>query len=288
YGEVDPYFMALLAVDEALRNVTAVGADPNRTALLDNFCWGDPNRPDRLGGLVRAARGCHDAAVGFRAPFISGKDSLFNEYRAPDGTSHAIPGTLLISAIGIVPDVGRIASMHLREPGNFLYLIGRTADEMGGSLLLRLRGERGGDVPRVEPRRRRSILLALHRAIRAGLVQACHDLSEGGLAVAAAEMAIAGERGAAIDLDRTPGVETGLPVASVLFAESATRFLVEVRPDDAPAFERALGRASWGRIGRVTEDARLTMRAGERIAIDDDVAALRRAWRTPLGAEDAR
>ncbi|HEX5500501.1 MAG TPA: AIR synthase-related protein, partial [Thermomicrobiales bacterium] len=110
YGEVDPYFMALLAVDEALRNVTSVGADPNRTALLDNFCWGDPNRPDRLGGLVRAARGCHDAAVGYRTPFISGKDSLFNEYRAPDGASHAIPGTLLISAIGVVPDVGRIAS----------------------------------------------------------------------------------------------------------------------------------------------------------------------------------
>ncbi|HEU0115064.1 MAG TPA: AIR synthase-related protein, partial [Thermomicrobiales bacterium] len=172
HGEIDPYAMALLAVDEALRNVTAVGADPDRTALLDNFCWGDPNRPDRLGGLVRAARGCHDAAVGYRAPFISGKDSLFNEYRAPDGTSHAIPGTLLISAVGIVPDIGRIASMHLREPGNVLYLIGRTADELGGSLLLRLRGERGGQVPRVEPRRARSILRALHRAIRAGLVQA--------------------------------------------------------------------------------------------------------------------
>jgi phosphoribosylformylglycinamidine synthase len=288
YGEIDPYAMALLAVDEALRNVTAVGADPDRTALLDNFCWGDPNRPDRLGGLVRAARGCHDAAVGYRAPFISGKDSLFNEYRAPDGTSHAIPGTLLISAIGIVPDVGRIASMHLREPGNFLYLVGRTADELGGSLLLRVRGERGGEVPRVEPRRARSILMALHRAIRAGLVQACHDLSEGGLAVAAAEMAIASGHGAALDLGRAPGAERGLPLASLLFAESATRFLVEVRPDDAAAFERRLGRAPWGRIGRVMEEARLTMRDGVRTAIDADVSMLRRAWRTPLGAEEAR
>ena len=105
YGEIDPYAMALLAVDEALRNVVAVGADPARTAILDNFCWGNPNLPDRLGGLVRAAQGCHDAAVAFRVPFISGKDSLFNEYRLADGSSQPIPGTLLISAIGIVPDI---------------------------------------------------------------------------------------------------------------------------------------------------------------------------------------
>ena len=115
YGEIDPYAMALLAIDEALRNVVAVGADPARTAILDNFCWGNPNLPDRLGGLVRAAQGCHDAAVAFRVPFISGKDSLFNEYRLADGTTHPIPGTLLISAIGIVPDIRGAMSMHLKR-----------------------------------------------------------------------------------------------------------------------------------------------------------------------------
>ncbi|MCC6315616.1 MAG: phosphoribosylformylglycinamidine synthase subunit PurL, partial [Thermomicrobiales bacterium] len=124
YGALDPYAMALLAVDEALRNVVAVGADPARTAILDNFCWGNPNLPDRLGGLVRAAQGCHDAAVGLRLPFISGKDSLFNEYLTEDGAIHAIPGTLLISALGIVPDVARMASSASQAPGNLLYLVG--------------------------------------------------------------------------------------------------------------------------------------------------------------------
>src|SRR3712207_4242389 len=130
YGEIDPYAMALLAVDEALRNVVAVGADPARTAILDNFCWGNPQLPDRLGGLVRAARGCHDAAVALRVPFISGKDSLFNEYRLADGSSRPIPGTLLISAIGIVPNTRRVTSMHLKRPGNLVYLVGVTDDDL--------------------------------------------------------------------------------------------------------------------------------------------------------------
>ena len=107
----------LLAVDEALRNVVAVGADPARTALLDNFCWGNPALADRLGGLVRAAQGCHDAAVAFRVPFISGKDSLNNEFRVSDDLTQPIPGTLLISAIGIVPDVRLATSMFLKQPG---------------------------------------------------------------------------------------------------------------------------------------------------------------------------
>ena len=147
YGEIDPYAMALLAVDEALRNVVAVGADPARTAILDNFCWGNPNLPDRLGGLVRAAQGCHDAAVALRLPFISGKDSLFNEYRLADGSSRPIPGTLLISAIGIVPDTRRVSSMYLKRPGNLIYLVGVTGDDLGGSLAQRLHGQQGGRAP---------------------------------------------------------------------------------------------------------------------------------------------
>ena len=116
--------MAWAAVDEAIRNCVAVGADPDRIALLDNFCWGNPNLPDRLGGLVRCAKGCHDAAVAYGAPFISGKDSLNNEYTGADGKKHAIPGTLLISALGIVPDVARTVTMILKAAGDRLYLVG--------------------------------------------------------------------------------------------------------------------------------------------------------------------
>jgi phosphoribosylformylglycinamidine synthase len=282
YGERDPYAMALLAVDEALRNVVAVGADPARTALLDNFCWGDPTRPDRLGGLVRAARGCYDAAVACRVPFISGKDSLFNEYKEADGTARAIPGTLLISAIGIVPDIRQTASMFLKESGNLLYIVGLTGDDLGGSLALRLTGECGGEAPVWRKTLARRILGAIYRAIRAGLVRACHDLSEGGLAVAAAEMALAGDRGLAIDLDRVPVTAADLPDPTLLFAESPSRFLVEVAPADAAAFEARLSRVPHARVGRVLDTPRFRVSGARGTALDLDVARLRAHWREPL------
>jgi phosphoribosylformylglycinamidine synthase len=251
--------MALLTVDEALRNVVAVGADPDRVAILDNFCWASPARPEALGGLVRAARGCHDVAVGFRVPFISGKDSLNNEYRGPDGETRPIPGTLLISALGIVPDLARTVSMELKRPGDVVYLVGSTADELGGSLYLKLRDQLGQDVPRVRPRGARTAFRALHRAIRGGLVRACHDCSEGGLGVAAAEMAIAGRLGLALDLRRVRTIGKIEREDVLLFSESASRFLVEVAPEDADAFDRTMGRVPLTAIGTVAAEPRLTV-----------------------------
>jgi phosphoribosylformylglycinamidine synthase len=282
YGEIDPYAMALLAVDEALRNVVAVGADPARTAILDNFCWGNPHLPDRLGGLVRAAQGCHDAAVAFRVPFISGKDSLFNEYLLADGSSRPIPGTLLISAIGIVPDIRRMMSMYLKQPGNLVYLVGITGDDLGGSLAQRLNGQQGGRAPVVRLSSARRVLSAVHRANRKGLIQACHDLSEGGLAVAAAEMAIAGGQGLEIDVRDLPVSEPRLADSTRLFAESPTRFLLEVTPADAPALETLLGRTPHARIGRVLDSPRLRVRCEGGVAIDATIETLRSHWQAPL------
>jgi phosphoribosylformylglycinamidine synthase II len=282
YGEIDPYAMALLAVDEALRNVVAVGADPARTAILDNFCWGNPNLPDRLGGLVRAAQGCHDAAVAFRVPFISGKDSLFNEYRLADGTTHPIPGTLLISAVGIVPDIRGAMSMHLKRIGNRVYIVGMTGDDLGGSLAQRLEGQRGGQAPIVHLKFARQTLGAVHRAIRKGFVQTCHDLSEGGLAVAAAEMAIAGGLGLEIDLAEMPVADDALPDATRLFAESPTRFLVEVADDDAAAFETLLRRTPRAKIGHVLEEPRFRVLSAGQLVVDRGLAELQARWQTPL------
>ncbi|HET9921010.1 MAG TPA: phosphoribosylformylglycinamidine synthase subunit PurS, partial [Ktedonobacteraceae bacterium] len=132
YGRIDPYHMALNAVDEALRNLTAVGGDIERAAILDNFCWGNPNDPVQLGMLVRAVQGCYDAAVGFGTPFISGKDSLNNEYRSGDKRLPVIP-TLLISAVGVIPDAAQTIDMSLKAPGNLLYLVGTTRNELAGS-----------------------------------------------------------------------------------------------------------------------------------------------------------
>jgi len=282
YGELDPYAMALLAVDEALRNVVAVGADPARTALLDNFCWGNPALADRLGGLVRAAQGCHDAAVAFRVPFISGKDSLNNEYRVSDGLTHPIPGTLLISAIGIVPDVRNAPAMFLKKPGNLVYLVGETGDDLGGALVLRLDGARGGRAPSIRLARSRRILSAVYRSIRGRLVRSCHDLSEGGLAVAAAEMAIASGLGLEIDLDQMSVVPPKLSAGSRLFSESPTRFLIEVAPDDAAAFERIMKRVPHARIGRVLSSHRLRFLSNGTEVVDADVNRLRASWQAPL------
>jgi phosphoribosylformylglycinamidine synthase len=276
YGRIDPYWMALACVDEALRNVVAVGADPAQAAILDNFCWGDPREPDRMAGLVRAAAGCYDAAVAFGAPFISGKDSLNNEYRDAAGTRTPIPPTLLISALAMIPDVRSAVTMDLKEPGNLLYLVGVTNNELGGA---HYEGENTLSVPQVDLARAPKLMAALHAAIRAGLVRACHDLSEGGLGVAAAEMAIAGRLGLAIDLADAPRGATVTSDVTLLFSESPTRFLAEVRPADAAAFEAQLAGLPCARIGMVAQTERFIIYGldGAELAdilIDD----LRDAW----------
>jgi len=280
YGLVDPYLMAVSAVDEAMRNVVALGADPDRVALLDNFCWGNPLLPDRLGGLVRAAKGCYDAAVAYGAPFISGKDSLNNEYTdRRTGESLAIPPTLLISAVGIVPDVNQAVTMDFKEPGNLIYVIGLTRNETLSPGPSPYEGEGREGWPPQAALEGPATLRALHRTMRVGLVRACHDCSEGGLAVAVAEMCIAGRLGAEIDLVAVPRSELVVTDEAILFSESNARFVVEVRPENAARFESALNGSSWGRIGMVRAEQTLTITGlqGETV-VQVGVEVLRQVW----------
>ena len=279
-GELDPYRMALASIDEALRNAVAVGGDPDRTAILDNFSWGNCEKPDRLGALVLAARACYDGALAYGTPFISGKDSLNNEYRVGDRTL-AIPPTLLISALSIVPDVSRSVTMDLKAPGNLVFQVGRTTGELGGSRYLAQLGLDGGTVPAPDLAEAPRVLRALHAAIAAGHVRACHDLSEGGLAVAAAECAFAGRNGLELDLRAVPCAP--LPEdcdadAARLFAESCTRFLVEVEPAAREAFERALEGVPCALVGRVVSEPTLRIRGvdGDKV-LDVPLDDLRRA-----------
>jgi len=270
-------------VDEALRNLVAVGADPSRAALLDNFAWGSPAREEELGGLVRAARACHDAALGYGAPFVSGKDSLWNEYRTASGEARAIPGTLLVTALAPLEDAARAATADLKREGDPVYLVGETREELGGSIYNRRLWHVGNAVPKVDFARARARFERLHAAIAAGLVRACHDLSEGGLAVAAAEMAIAGRLGLALDLRAVPGAAAVGSDAALLFSESASRFLVEVAPEDAAAFERAMAGGACARVGAVERDPvlRATGRRGNE-ALAESVAVLARCFKDPL------
>jgi phosphoribosylformylglycinamidine synthase len=294
YGELDTYHMAASAIDEAVRNCVSVGADPGRIAILDNFCWGDTDKSETLGSLVRAALACHDVAVALGTPFISGKDSLNNEFRytAPDGSrvSISIPPSLLISALGQMPDVGRAVTMDLKEPANLVYQVGRTKDELGGSHFALVESLEGGEVPKVDAQSARRTFESLHQAIDRGLVRACHDMSEGGLAVAAAEMAFAGGFGIRIELERFRSGPAAAPVpgheqpgsAVLLFSESNSRFLCEVRPESAEAFEAALAEVPFALIGRVVESGRMEVFDGEQAVISAGIDTLKQAWQRPL------
>jgi phosphoribosylformylglycinamidine synthase II len=288
YGEFDTYAMAASAIDEAMRNCVAVGADPTRIALLDNFCWGDCEKSETLGSLVRAALACHDLSLALEAPFISGKDSLNNEFSYVDanGTKQAIaiPPSLLISAMGQIDNVAQAVTMDLKRPNSLIYLIGDTHDELGGSHFAMIHDLSGGKVPTVNPAVAKRTFASLHSAIELGLVRSCHDLSEGGLAVAIAEMCFAGGIGAEIELSKVPTVGESLTPAAVLFSESNTRFLCEVASEQADSFERNLASIPHACIGRTQSSTQLKIvdQIGGTTLIESELATLKAAWKKPL------
>ncbi len=278
YGKIDAYWMAASAIDEAVRNNIAVGG--RRIALLDNFTWGNPEKPERLGSLVRACEACYDFAKAFRTPFISGKDSLYNE--SPLGP---VTPTLLITAIGIIPNIQFTTSMDLKAPGNLLYIIGDTFNELGGSEYYKLKGYLGASVPKVKGAKAKRTFRAVTKAIDSGLIKSCHDLSEGGLAVAAAEMAFAGGYGLELDLGKVPGKALERN-DFVLFSESNSRFLIEVSEKDRQEFEALMKGKTCAQIGKVTKDEKLLIHGlNQKIVVDASLAELRRSWKRTLSGE---
>ena len=282
YGDIDPYHMASSAIDEALRQVVSVGGSLEEVALLDNFSWGNTSKPECLGGLVRASRGCYDIALYYGTPFISGKDSLNNEFKTEDKTI-AIPPTLLISAICVMPDVSKAISMDVKSPGNLIYIIGMTKNELGGSHYYYTHGFVGNSVPKVDTETAKRTMDLLANATGKGLVRSCHDCSEGGIAVTAAEMSFAGGYGMELDLSQVP-VEEGITREDVvLFAESNTRFIVEVEQQKQSEFEATIEGTSYGRIGKVVENDMFTVlsMSGEKV-ISEKIADLKEAWQATL------
>jgi len=276
YGKIDPYWMAASCIDEAIRNNTSVGG--RRIALLDNFTWGNPEKSDRLGSLVRACQACYHFAKGFGTPFISGKDSLYNE--SPLGP---VTPTLLITAIGIIPDVRKAVSMDVKQPGNPIYVVGRTYPELGGSEYYRLKGFSGKTVPRVKVNQARRLMGSIIKAIDSGYVRSCHDLSEGGLAIAVAEMSISGGYG--IDLylksvPRTMGIDRN---DFLLFSESNSRFLVEVPEKHREDFERLMSGSVYAAVGRVKrEDYLSVFGLDDEKVVDVSLTELRNHWKSAL------
>jgi len=285
YGARDPYRMATAVLDEAVRSAVAAGADPDRIAVLDNFCLGDPKRPETMWSLLESARGCYDGAIALGTPFISGKDSFNNEYLAPDGTRVSIPPSLLISAMGIVPDTGTVPGSDFKAAGNPLYLVGTLKPTFGGSLYAELFGMPAAadhDVPEA-PSAAHSVYQELHRAIVAGTVRACHDISDGGLAVAIAEMCLGGNLGASIDGQvgsganfKSSGSGRTLMEVELLFGETNGCLLAEVDASNEKEFERLMSGSPCARIGVVENYGALIVKFGTMkasIKIDDMKAA---------------
>jgi phosphoribosylformylglycinamidine synthase len=265
-----------------LRQIVAVGGNPEKIAILDNFCWGNTDKPDRLGGLVRASQACYDVAMVYETPFISGKDSLNNEYQV-NGKSISIPPTLLISAISVMEDVRQAISMDAKQAGNLIYILGETKNEMGGSHYYLVRGITGNEVPNVDAHTGKRLMQALHRAMTLGLVKACHDCSEGGLGVAAAEMAFAGGIGMTINLARVPASMNITKNDILLFSESNSRFLVEIAPEDKNAFEKIVNGNVFANIGTLTDTNEfIVVGVNGREVVRDKVDHFKESWQKTL------
>ena len=247
WGKTDPCAMGRASMDETMRSLVLVGANPDKIGLLDNFCMGNPNDPDELGRLVECVKGISAAAEEFEAPFISGKDSFYNYFETEDGPIN-IPVTFLCSGIGIVEDQAHVTGSSLRRNDSVLCLLGATKDEMGGSVFARLHGISGAHVPQTDCAKNLATYRKFHAARCAGLILSAHDVSEGGLITSLAEMGFSGKGGLEVDLY---AVSSETPAVS-LFSESTGRILIEVAPDNVAALQAALEGESFAIIGKAS------------------------------------
>jgi phosphoribosylformylglycinamidine synthase len=282
YSRWDAYWMSASAIDEAIRNLVAVGGRLDRIAILDNFCAGDPQDPEILGELVRCSQACYDFAKAYDAPFISGKDSLNNQFLDPKtGRKKNIPTTLLISAVSLVEDVRKLVSMDFKRAGNLLYVLGVTKDELGGSQYGLVRESLTGKIPQVDAKANLALYAAVSRAMDKGLIASCHDCSDGGIGVALAEMALAGELGAAVDLAKVPvssDLQKQKRADKVLFSESNGRFIAEVSPKFQKQFEATLKGLPVARIGKVASDKKFRVKDAKGKTTSWSVDEITKAW----------
>jgi len=290
YSDIDTYWMMAACIDEAVRNIVAVGADPDRMAGLDNFCWCDPvqseKAPDgeyKLAQLVRANQALYDITTVYRVPCISGKDSMKNDYHIGE-TKISIPPTVLFSAIGTVPDVRMSVTPDFKTTGDSIFVMGVTRDETGGSEYFASKGCVGNKVPKVvDPQKAIQMYRDLHKAIKAGLIVSCHDLSDGGLGVALAESAFSGGLGAQVSLANLPleGVDRD-DVA--LFSETPSRFLVSVHAGNKDKFEQAMKGFPVARVGEVVSESRINVLGLKgNLVVSADIWELKKRWQQPLG-----
>lgn len=254
YSEIDSYKMAAATVDGAFKNAVIAGADPEKIALLDNFCWCSSNEPERLYQLKKACEGVYDASVAYLSPLISGKDSMFNDFRGYDEKGNpikiSIPPTLMISSIGIIEDVEKAVTIDPKFSGDLIYILGETFEELGGSEYFELLGSSGNTVPATDTKRNLKIYKAYAKVAYLGLVASAIGVNRGGIGVALAKMSIAGKLGINVSLKNLPGkIEDN---QKALFSESTGRIILTINPENKTQFEKLMKGNKFAQLGEVS------------------------------------
>jgi phosphoribosylformylglycinamidine synthase len=274
FMERDPYWGAMSAVDEACRNLVAVGAAPD--SLLDCLNFGNPEKPERMGEFYEACRGLGDIGRALDLPYVSGNVSFYNE-----SVKTAVPPTPEIFAVGIVDDIRTCITSDFKTEGNLVYLVGKQTDkELGGSEYYNMMKIEGGIVPKTDPDILRHCMKGLLTCMKKQYVVACHDLSEGGLGACLAEMAIGGDLGVIIDVSM---VGKDLRTDFKVFSESNTRWVVEVKKEKQTQFEKQLEKdhVSFILLG-TTKGGHLIIKDHAKTVVDLSVDVLRECWRKPI------
>jgi phosphoribosylformylglycinamidine synthase len=295
YSEIDTYPMTAVTIDEAVRKAIAVGGDPEHLGGVDNFCWPtvqhDPvTNPDgkyKAAQLVRSCWALRDTCLAFNIPLLSGKDSMYvdGNLEGPYGERRKVSGkpALLFTVSSVVQDVKTCVTLDAKFPGDLVYVLGETKNELGGSEYYQLMEKIGLHVPKVDVNLVWPLYLALHRAIQQGLVSSTHAVARGGLAVHLALVAMAGELGMEIHIGKAPS-RPGLSSTQTLYSESAGRFVVTVNPERKEAFEKLFESMPIACIGEVTETSRFKVQRGiGELIIDEDVSDLKKAWNSRFG-----
>ncbi len=274
YSDIDTYHMAAASLDIAVRNAVAAGCPIEHLAILDNFCWCSSEDPERLGQLKRACEAIFNMSVIYKTPFISGKDSMFNDFKGYDAADKpikiSIPPTLLVSGIGVVENINQSVSLESKATGDFVYIIGETRDELGASEYYWMNGKLGNNVPETDAEINLGIYETLTKANKAHLIASALPVTLGGVAVTLAKKSIASGLGMEIK------IESELRLDTFLFSESTGRVVVTVAPNDIATFEKLFGDMAT-KIGSVTDKPALKINGFE-----VKIADLENAYKSPL------
>lgn len=292
YGDIDTYNMATCAIDTSIKNLICIGVPYKKIALMDNFCWCSSDEPSRLNQLKRAVKGCYDGSVAHLAPYISGKDSMFNDFKGFDEDNNSIkvsaPPTLLISSIGVMDNYLKSISPEVKFEGDFVYVIGDTKKELGGSEFYSYLGEKeikesyvGNTVPNVDFQTSKVIYEKMTKAISDNLITSAMPVNLGGLGVALIKKSIGGNLGINVNLNDVITNES-LSDIEKLYSESQSRIIVTINPDKREKFEQCLNGVSFALIGNVKSNKEITITSKEettRISLDE----LRSKYKETLG-----